>query len=55
VNSRTSGVDCSAPARSSATTASASSREMAGPGPAMREAAVTARSQSIIIERAAML
>src|SRR5680860_1671742 len=55
VNSRTSGVDLSAPARSSATTASAADLEIVGPGPAIFVAAVTARSQSIIVEGVAMV
>ncbi len=48
VNSRTSGVERAAPARSSATASSACAREIVGPGPASRAAAVTARSQSTI-------
>src|SRR3954454_8287210 len=49
VNSRTRPVDRFASSRSSATTASASGRVITGPGPAIREAAATARSQSIIV------
>ena len=48
VNSRTSAVDRSAPARSSATVAAASSRLTVGPSPARREPIRTARSQSTI-------
>ena len=51
VNPRTRGVDRSAPARSSATTSSASTRLTEGPSPERRAPTLTAVSQSIIEDR----
>ena len=48
VNSRTSGVEWSAPARSSSTASAASARETCGPSPTRRDPTRTARSQSTI-------
>ena len=48
VNSRTSGVERSAPARSSSTASTASLRLTCGPSPTRRDPTLTARSQSTI-------